>query len=468
MRCVRRDLSAERVTEALPRGINRAFSRTHNCRRGPRDGTAHGLTRSGCVRPGRAAACLARAAAGGAGAEHRQCRYAGLPAARSAAVRRGARRGRRASPARTQPGHLRGSAAAAALRAASAAPRERAPDGNAVSLDEEADEGRRDRDGARSSRDESLHEIPGHVPHRARAQPAQEEDRHGSRAGACASRRAGMDGANARGCASSRRTSPTRTAPAHRRAPIPIAARPSPSATGWTASSATETVRVKQIGTDTGEFPLRYEPAHPAADAEGYVKTPNVNSFVEVMDMREAQRSYSANLPVLETTRGMLTRTIEHVEMSRDSDRHRHAVRGGRGLCARRPAATGRSGGGGFGAAAAPRGGRARSRRPPGGCAGDEGDCRRGNLTEVVTASRARSLRCNPPSRSATASCRPIRTSCVCRSDGARDRRQNGGRMAEADVASLVREAMLVMLKLGGPPLLVGLAVGLVVSCCRP
>ncbi len=73
----------------------------------------------------------------------------------------------------------------------------------------------------------------------------------------------------------------------------------------------TETVNVSRIGTAPGEFPTRYEPGHPAADARGYVKTPNIDSQVEVMDMREAQRSYSANLSVLETTRGMLTRTIE-------------------------------------------------------------------------------------------------------------------------------------------------------------
>ena len=72
-----------------------------------------------------------------------------------------------------------------------------------------------------------------------------------------------------------------------------------------------ETVGVSRIGTAQGEFPTRYEPSHPAADARGYVKTPNVDSLVEVMDMREAQRSYSANLSVLETTRAMLTRAIE-------------------------------------------------------------------------------------------------------------------------------------------------------------
>lgn len=72
-----------------------------------------------------------------------------------------------------------------------------------------------------------------------------------------------------------------------------------------------ETVGVSRIGTAPGDFPTRFDPAHPAADANGYVKTPNIDSVVEVMDMREAQRSYSANLSVLETTRGMLTRAIE-------------------------------------------------------------------------------------------------------------------------------------------------------------
>jgi len=71
------------------------------------------------------------------------------------------------------------------------------------------------------------------------------------------------------------------------------------------------TVQVKRIGTEAGEFEQVYDPAHPAADAKGYVKRPNVDSLVEMMDMREAQRSSSANLSVLEVTRGMLTRTID-------------------------------------------------------------------------------------------------------------------------------------------------------------
>ena len=72
-----------------------------------------------------------------------------------------------------------------------------------------------------------------------------------------------------------------------------------------------DTVRVRKIGRDQSDLPLRYDPSHPAANKEGYVKVPNVNSFVEVMDMREAERSYSANLQVMQVTRGMLTRAID-------------------------------------------------------------------------------------------------------------------------------------------------------------
>ncbi|NBS42310.1 MAG: flagellar basal body rod protein FlgC [Acetobacteraceae bacterium] len=70
-------------------------------------------------------------------------------------------------------------------------------------------------------------------------------------------------------------------------------------------------IRVSRLGTAPGEFQTRFDPGHPAADSKGYVKVANVNSTTEVMDMREAQRSYSANLSVLEVTRSMLTRTIE-------------------------------------------------------------------------------------------------------------------------------------------------------------
>lgn len=71
------------------------------------------------------------------------------------------------------------------------------------------------------------------------------------------------------------------------------------------------TVKVKQVGRDNTEFPLRYDPGHPAADKNGYIRAPNVNSFIEVMDMREAERSYAANLAVMQVSRSMLTRTVE-------------------------------------------------------------------------------------------------------------------------------------------------------------
>ena len=76
-------------------------------------------------------------------------------------------------------------------------------------------------------------------------------------------------------------------------------------------ASGTTSVGVSRVAPDMSVFPQRYDPSNPAADATGYVKTPNVNSFVEVMDMKEAQRSYTANLNVMETTRGMLSRTVD-------------------------------------------------------------------------------------------------------------------------------------------------------------
>lgn len=73
----------------------------------------------------------------------------------------------------------------------------------------------------------------------------------------------------------------------------------------------TATVQVRRIGEDQSEQPVRYDPSNPAANAQGYVKVPNVNSFIEMLDLREAQRTYSANLSVLEVSRGMINRTIE-------------------------------------------------------------------------------------------------------------------------------------------------------------
>lgn len=70
-------------------------------------------------------------------------------------------------------------------------------------------------------------------------------------------------------------------------------------------------VRVHKYGFDDSEFGKRYDPGHPAADAEGYVLTPNVNSIMEMVDMKEARRGYEANLNVIEVSKGMLQRTVD-------------------------------------------------------------------------------------------------------------------------------------------------------------
>jgi flagellar basal-body rod protein FlgC len=62
---------------------------------------------------------------------------------------------------------------------------------------------------------------------------------------------------------------------------------------------------------DQSEFRMKYDPGNPAADAQGYVQMSNVNSLVEMMDMRDAQRAYEANLQVMEAARNMLVRTID-------------------------------------------------------------------------------------------------------------------------------------------------------------
>jgi flagellar basal-body rod protein FlgC len=70
-------------------------------------------------------------------------------------------------------------------------------------------------------------------------------------------------------------------------------------------------VQLGRIRTDQSEFRTRFDPGHPAADEKGEVKLPNVSSLVEQMDMREAQRSYEANLNLVSATRRMTSRTIE-------------------------------------------------------------------------------------------------------------------------------------------------------------
>lgn len=70
-------------------------------------------------------------------------------------------------------------------------------------------------------------------------------------------------------------------------------------------------VTLAEVRPDQSEFRKEYDPSHPAANAEGYVLRPNVDSLVEAMDMREAQRAYEANLNVIETARSMDARILD-------------------------------------------------------------------------------------------------------------------------------------------------------------
>lgn len=72
-----------------------------------------------------------------------------------------------------------------------------------------------------------------------------------------------------------------------------------------------EMVKVDKVVKDQSQFIKKYEPNHPAADAAGYVSLPNVNPLVEIMDMKEAQRAYDANLTMVQTARSMHSQVLD-------------------------------------------------------------------------------------------------------------------------------------------------------------
>ena len=76
-------------------------------------------------------------------------------------------------------------------------------------------------------------------------------------------------------------------------------------------AAGADVVQMGKVEFDQSAFRLKYEPGNPAADANGNVKYPNVNSVVEMTDMRDAQRSYEANLNIISATRRMIQRTID-------------------------------------------------------------------------------------------------------------------------------------------------------------
>ncbi|HTY65416.1 MAG TPA: flagellar basal body rod protein FlgC [Alphaproteobacteria bacterium] len=69
-------------------------------------------------------------------------------------------------------------------------------------------------------------------------------------------------------------------------------------------------VKIGKVTTDNSQLEKRYDPQNPGADKDGYVLMPNVNPLIEMMDMRQAQRSYEANLSVIDVTRSMAVNTV--------------------------------------------------------------------------------------------------------------------------------------------------------------
>lgn len=70
-------------------------------------------------------------------------------------------------------------------------------------------------------------------------------------------------------------------------------------------------VKAQKPTRDKSDFELKYDPGHPSANADGYVKTPNVKSVIEMADMREAQRTYEANVTVIDSAKTMINRTVD-------------------------------------------------------------------------------------------------------------------------------------------------------------
>lgn len=70
-------------------------------------------------------------------------------------------------------------------------------------------------------------------------------------------------------------------------------------------------VEVAEVVEDKSDFQMRYEPGHPDADKDGYVKYPNVEPMVEMVNLVSSTRSYEANLTVIEATKAMMLQTLE-------------------------------------------------------------------------------------------------------------------------------------------------------------
>lgn len=76
-------------------------------------------------------------------------------------------------------------------------------------------------------------------------------------------------------------------------------------------ATGAQLVKVDKVLPDRSPFQMKYMPDHPAANTEGYVAMPNVNPLVEMMDMKEAQRSYDANMSMMQTARDMNSKILD-------------------------------------------------------------------------------------------------------------------------------------------------------------
>lgn len=78
-----------------------------------------------------------------------------------------------------------------------------------------------------------------------------------------------------------------------------------------TLSSGAEGVKVAGTARDMTPFRTEYNPSHPAAGPDGYVRLPNVDPLVEMMDLRDASRAYEANLNMIDAARSMTSRALD-------------------------------------------------------------------------------------------------------------------------------------------------------------
>ncbi|MCM2291402.1 flagellar basal body rod protein FlgC [Allorhizobium sp. BGMRC 0089] len=81
-------------------------------------------------------------------------------------------------------------------------------------------------------------------------------------------------------------------------------------------ATGADIVKVKKLGYDQSNFTEQYDPSNPAANSKGYVKMPNVNVLIEMADMREANRTYEANLQSVKQTRDMIMSTLDLLKSS--------------------------------------------------------------------------------------------------------------------------------------------------------